>query len=180
MEQINIIEKEIYIDVREKDEFKIEHIPNSLNIPLSQFENLAKPLLNFLSHHHENTPVYFVCRSGNRANMSAKMALKMLEDHPLANLTAQSIKVLEGGILKWKNDNKPLQCSNKADCKSLSIMRQTHLVAGLMALSGTLLGIFFHSTFLALPIIVGTGLSLSGLTGFCGMSKILEIMPWNK
>jgi hypothetical protein len=49
-----------------------------------------------------------------------------------------------------------------------------------MAFSGTLLGTIMHPYFYILPGFVGLGLMMAGLTGWCGMAKLLAYMPWNK
>ncbi|MDR8242161.1 DUF2892 domain-containing protein, partial [Acinetobacter baumannii] len=31
-----------------------------------------------------------------------------------------------------------------------------------------------------IPGFVGAGLMLAGMTGWCGMAKLLAVMPWNR
>jgi hypothetical protein len=45
---------------------------------------------------------------------------------------------------------------------------------------GTLLGLFAHPGFFAIPAVVGAGLSFAGITGFCGMARLLAHAPWNR
>lgn len=157
----------VIIDVREKDEYLAEHIPNSINLPLSHFSTQAPGVL----FHLINSPITIMCRSGKRA----QMALDMIQQFAMP-YEGQAC-VFTGGMIQWKKENRPITTINS---KAMPIMRQTHLAAGLLALVGTLLGVFLHPTFFILPGIVGAGLSLSGLTGFCGMSILLSKMPWNK
>ena len=43
-----------------------------------------------------------------------------------------------------------------------------------------MLGLSVSPWFLALPAIVGAGLTLAGITGFCGMTRVLMRAPWNR
>ena len=52
--------------------------------------------------------------------------------------------------------------------------------AGGMAFLGTLLGILVSSWFLAVPLFVGAGLLTAGITGFCGLARVLAHAPWNR
>jgi hypothetical protein len=52
--------------------------------------------------------------------------------------------------------------------------------AGSLAVVGTLLGLFVSPWFFAVPAFVGAGLITAGLTGFCGMARILMRAPWNR
>jgi hypothetical protein len=58
--------------------------------------------------------------------------------------------------------------------------QQVRLGAGLLVLLGLVLAATVNRWFLAIPAFVGCGLTLSGLTGFCGMGYILMKMPWNQ
>ena len=62
----------------------------------------------------------------------------------------------------------------------IEIMRQVQIVAGSLVLIGVILGYFVTPAFYALPAFVGAGLLFAGISGFCGMAKLLAIMPWNR
>ncbi|MFU2115194.1 DUF2892 domain-containing protein [[Pasteurella] aerogenes] len=59
-------------------------------------------------------------------------------------------------------------------------MRQVQIVAGSLVLIGVLLGWTTNAAFYLLSCFVGTGLLFAGITGFCGMARLLDKMPWNK
>ena len=61
----------------------------------------------------------------------------------------------------------------------LDLMRQVQLIAGGLVLLGVTLGITISPWFLGISGFVGMGLMLAGLTGFCGLAKVLMLMPWN-
>ncbi len=54
------------------------------------------------------------------------------------------------------------------------------IVAGSLVVLGTLLGVTVAPGFYALSAFVGAGLVFAGVTGFCGMERILALMPWNR
>jgi len=62
----------------------------------------------------------------------------------------------------------------------MELQRQVQIGAGSLAFVGTLLGLFVSPWFLAVPAFVGAGLITAGVTGFCGMARILRRAPWNR
>lgn len=59
-------------------------------------------------------------------------------------------------------------------------MRQVQIAAGLLILCGVVLGYSVSSGFFLLSGFVGAGLLFAGVTGFCGMARLLKVMPWNR
>ena len=49
-----------------------------------------------------------------------------------------------------------------------------------MILLGVILGTFVAPEWYALSGFVGAGLIMAGVTGFCGLARVLMKMPWNK
>ena len=69
----------------------------------------------------------------------------------------------------------------KTDAKApLEIMRQVQMIAGLLILAGVVLSLTVAQGFVALSAFVGAGLFMAGATGWCGMAKLLALMPWNR
>ena len=58
-------------------------------------------------------------------------------------------------------------------------MRQVQIGAGSLVLIGVVLGALVLPGFYALSGVVGAGLLIAGVTGFCGMARVLGVMPWN-
>ncbi|MGE0851286.1 MAG: DUF2892 domain-containing protein [Hyphomicrobiaceae bacterium] len=54
------------------------------------------------------------------------------------------------------------------------------LVAGSLILLGVGLGQFIAPVFYGLAALVGAGLTFAGVSGWCGMAKLLALMPWNR
>ena len=157
---------ELIIDVRESDEFRAERVPGSLHLPLSQLEMIAPGILKPLSH----CSLTILCRGGTRA----LIAFEKLQAMNL--IDPASARVFEGGILEWKRQGRPVEGGAGG---ILPLMRQVQLVAGLLVLTGALLALFVDPRWIYLTLFVGTGLTVAGSTGFCGMALLLQKMPWN-
>jgi hypothetical protein len=54
------------------------------------------------------------------------------------------------------------------------------IAAGSLVLLGIALAVLVSPWFSALAAFVGAGLIIAGITGFCGMAKLLLYMPWNR
>ena len=57
---------------------------------------------------------------------------------------------------------------------------EVQIVAGALVLAGVALGFGVHPAFFGLSAFVGAGLAFAGLTGFCGMARVLALAPWNR
>ncbi len=88
-------ESALIVDVREPDEFRTGHIPNSINIPLSALRARLSELEKF-----RDRPIVVSCRTSQR---SAKAAMTLRKHN------FQSVHVLAGGILAWQSENLPTQ-----------------------------------------------------------------------
>jgi rhodanese-related sulfurtransferase len=157
--------KDIILDVREKDEYKAEYIEGSINIPLSTL-SLNKVKIDDLN---KDSKVTVMCLSGKRAQLALDEISKFQE--------CENFNIYLGGITEWKKSgNDVITVKNN----HLPIMRQVQLIAGGLVAMFSLLALFVKPEFLYGSLFVGLGLSFAGLTGFCGMAKVLAIMPWNK
>jgi rhodanese-related sulfurtransferase len=154
----------ILIDVREVIEYKACSIPNSRHLPLSQV-TIDKAHLP----EHRNKKLVFHCKSGKRSMMACEKLISEGINFDIWNL--------EGGIESWKKKN--LTIISTKDI--ISLERQVHIAISLFVLSGLSLNYFLEdSLYLILPLIAGIGLLNSGITGWCGLAKLISKMPWNK
>ena len=85
--------------------------------------------------------------------------------------------LLDGGLDAWSAVGLPLEVNRKAP---LEVMRQVQIAAGVLVLVGVTLGLLVHPGFFGLAAFVGAGLTVAGLTGFCGMARLLALAPWNR
>jgi rhodanese-related sulfurtransferase len=84
---------------------------------------------------------------------------------------------LTGGIDGWAAAGLPVEVDRG---KPIEIMRQVQIAAGVLVLTGVILGLLVAPGFFGLSAFVGAGLTFAGLTGWCGMAKLLAVMPWNR
>ncbi|TCZ73336.1 rhodanese-like domain-containing protein [Flaviaesturariibacter aridisoli] len=61
------LEDAVIVDVRTPDEYRQQHIPNAVNIPLDQLA------VRFADIRSWGKPVVFYCRVGNRSGMAVSM-----------------------------------------------------------------------------------------------------------
>ncbi|MFC3173791.1 rhodanese family protein [Novosphingobium bradum] len=147
----------LLVDIRDPDEYARVHIPCARNVPLARLGRI------------EDAPeVIFHCRSGMRTTASAQA---------LAACTDAPVYLMEGGLDAWRRAG--LDCRVDRG-QPLEIMRQVQIGAGTLALLGVLLGLTVSPAGFGLSAFVGAGLLVAGLTGWCGMARLLALMPWNR
>ena len=95
----------------------------------------------------------------------------------LAEAASCEAYIVEGGIEAWKKAGLPVVRDRS---QPIEIQRQVMIAAGSLVLLGVLLGQFVPPAFYAVPALVGAGLIFAGITGWCGMAKLLALMPWNR
>jgi rhodanese-related sulfurtransferase len=148
------------IDVRTPAEFLEMHVPFARNVPLDQLDPRQ------IAKEHAGDRYYLICRSGSRGKQACeKLAAAALE-----------VVNVEGGTLAWEAAGLPLVRGPA----TISLERQVRIAAGVLVLSGALLGYFVHPYWIALVAFVGAGLVFSGITNTCGMGMLLARMPWNQ
>lgn len=151
----------VLIDVREKMEHQSACIDGSCLMPMDQVSIKHLP--------KADVPIVFYCRSGKR---SLAVCQQLLAHDPSLDVCS-----LDGGILAWQQAGFPLKCTSK---KRLPIDQQTQIVTGFLCFSGVMLGTFWDSRFYIFPGFIGCGLIFAGITGWCGMAKLIAKMPWNR
>ena len=147
------------IDVREPMEYAGGHIAGSLNVPLSRITQADLP----------RGPLVLVCQSGNRSAKALAQLLQQGHPDPLAEL--------EGGIPAWQQAGLPVRKLNNAP---LPLMRQVQIAAGSLVLLGLILSNTVAPGWILLTWFVGAGLVFAGVSGICGMARLLAVMPWNR
>lgn len=153
----------VLVDVREPVEHASEHITPSTLIPQGRIEPSNLPKVK------DEQKLVLHCRSGNRSGQAGRKLL---------DAGYETVYHLAGGIEGWKSAGLPVERS--ATAPPIDVMRQVQIVAGSLVLLGVLLGAFVWPWFLVLSGFVGAGLTFAGATGFCGMAKLLALMPWNR
>lgn len=151
----------VLVDIRGADEYAREHIAQAKHIPMDQLSSQGIP------NNNANT-VIFHCRSGHRTAINAAA---------LDNCVTCEMYILEGGIDGWKKAGLPVVADTN---QPLELQRQVQIGAGMMILVGVLLGSAVSPWLYAIAGFVGAGLLVAGVTGFCGLARVLMKMPWNK
>jgi len=95
--------------------------------------------------------------------------LRQNHPHPVTDL--------QGGIPSWQQAGLPLRRLANAP---LPLMRQVQIAAGSLLLLGLTLSNLVAPAWILLTWFVAAGLVFAGVSGFCGMARLLALMPWNR
>ncbi len=87
-------EEATVVDIRNRDDFKSGHLPNSINIPARDLEKRLSELQAY-----KEKPVILICKTGTTAGASGALMTKQ----GFTNLNK-----LRGGITEWQASNLPL------------------------------------------------------------------------
>lgn len=151
----------VLVDIRGADEYAREHIAGAKHMPMEQLSSTGMA-------NSDANAVIFHCNSGNRTVMNATV---------LDNCASCDVFILEGGLDGWRKAGLPVVKDAK---QPLELQRQVQIGAGSMILLGVILGTTVAPGWYALSGFVGAGLIMAGVTGFCGLARMLLVMPWNK
>lgn len=149
----------ILVDIRNDDEHARERIPGAINIPLARIEDVSAT----------TGPIIYHCRSGMRTEANASVLAAAAQDRPC--------QILEGGLDAWRAAGHQTSIDRK---QPIEVIRQVQLIAGALVLLGAILAATVSPAFVALSGFVGAGLMVAGATGWCGMARLLRLMPWNR
>ena len=152
----------VLIDVREPAEHRAEHIEGANLLPLAQVRAASLPGV-------PGKKVVVHCLKGGRGSQACE---KLLTENPLLE-----IYNLEGGINAWSTAGFPVKRSGSF---LLPLDRQVQLTIGTCVLAAAALTYFVDPIFLLVAAVIGTGLIIAGLTGFCGLARLIALMPWNQ
>jgi rhodanese-related sulfurtransferase len=153
--------KVMLVDIREADEFARAHIPGARSQPLSAFEAAHLAI-------DPDADVVFTCRTGMRTAGAC--------DRLAARVSGNAF-VLDGGLDAWTRAGLPVERNPAAP---MELNRQVQITAGLMILTGVVLGFLVSPLWFGLSGFVGAGLTFAGLSGTCAMARLLMLMPWNR
>lgn len=148
------------IDIRGADEHARERIQGAENWPLDQLapKSLTNPKGMIVYH----------CKTGMRTGANAQK---------LAEAASCEAFIVEGGLDAWKKSGLPVLADTS---QPIEVNRQVQITAGALVLSGVVLGAAVSPVFYLLSAFVGAGLMMAGITGWCGMARLLAFMPWNR
>lgn len=155
------------VDVRTPAEYRAGHVAGAISM---QLEELAPEKL-----HHKlgdagvgnERPLFLTCHAGVRARQAAER---------LKHAGFENVYLLEGGTEAWMKTGLPIQrCGN-----TISLERQVQIVIGALLVLKVFFGFTVHQLFFALIPLIGAGLIVAGITRWCGMARLIAMMPWNR
>jgi rhodanese-related sulfurtransferase len=149
------------IDVREPAEHMASHIEGSESFPLSKLKG------EDIKHGKSAYIIY--CQKGSRGKSACE---KLLAHNPDLN-----IYNISGGINEWVNEGYNVR---KGDKSILPLDRQVQLSISTLLLAFCALSLTISTAFIWPIIFIATGLFVAGATGFCGLARVIALMPWNQ
>lgn len=152
----------VLVDVREPAEHASENIPGATLLPLGRINKSVLPTF-------VGKKLVIHCRKGGRGGSACE---KLLAEDP-----SLEIYNLQGGIEAWNAAGLTVASSGKP---FLPLDRQVQLTIGLLLIAGSMLGTIFSPAWFLLTGFIGAGLTVAGLTGFCGLAILMAKMPWNQ
>ena len=153
----------VLVDIRERDEHLREKISGARHHAVSVLDRDHPARAG-------DEVLIFHCKSGARTRQNAERIASGMPD------SVESY-ILDGGIDAWRKAGLPVAIDRR---QPIPTMRQVQIVAGSLVLLGVVLGATVAPAFYALSGFVGAGLVFAGVSGFCGMERILALMPWNR
>mgnify|MGYP001826302231 CR=1 FL=1 len=155
------------VDVRTPAEYRSAHAAGSVSIPLDQLspEKLVMRLGD--SRAGRDQPLYLTCQSGLRARQAAERLMQS---------GLENLYLLDGGTEAWMKAGLPMRRCGSA----ISLERQVQITIGTLLVLKVLFGFTIHELFFAAIPIIGAGLIVAGVTRWCGLSRLISMMPWNR
>jgi len=151
------------LDVRTPPEYASVHVPGARLAPLDHLDVAA-----ILARHRAGSPIFVLCQAG----MRARQAIEQFERAGCSDCV-----LVEGGTQAWIDAGLPVHRGARGP---LPLLRQVQIVAGSLSAAGAILALTVNPWFAILPLLVGCGLLIAGITGACGMALLLARMPWNR
>jgi rhodanese-related sulfurtransferase len=153
------------IDVRTPMEYADVHAEGARLVPLDRLDPAA---VMASRTGRADEPLFVICRSGPRA-------AKACEAFRAAGF--RNVLNVVGGTDAWERRGPAVVRGRR---RVISLERQVRIAAGLLVVTGVLLGWLLHPVFYAISAFVGAGLVFAGVTDTCGMGMLLARMPWNR
>jgi rhodanese-related sulfurtransferase len=155
------------LDVRTGMEYRSGHIPGAKLLTLDEIsdESLNEQLGDPKQGDH--TPIYITCQSGFRA----QQAVGKLYQRGYKNIV-----LVEGGTEGWEKAGLPMKRCGKV----ISLERQVQIVIGSLLLLKVFFGFTLHELFFVAGAVIGVGLIMAGVTRWCGLVRLIAMLPWNR
>lgn len=150
------------LDVRAAAEFEHAHIVGAYHVPLHLLGEHAAEIRTV-----DEPGIVLVCQSGQRARRA---------DDVLRHAGMAGLQVLDGGMAAWQQAGLPVARVTAR----VSIERQVRILAGTLVAAGGAAALFANPWWAVVPLAVGSGLVVAGVTDTCGMGLLLARLPFNR
>ena len=155
------------IDVRGPAEYRAGHVAGAKLIPLDDLTVDALAENELFDDIEHACPVYLTCHAGLRAQQAAER---------LIEAGYHNVALLEGGTQAWQNAGLPIKRCGFA----ISLERQVQIAIGMLLLLKVIFGFTVSELFFAAIPVIGAGLIVAGITNWCGLSRLIALLPWNQ
>lgn len=152
------------IDVRTPAEHRALHAAGVRLFPLDRF---APGEVIAARGPAASAPVVVFCQGGTRARTAADQ---------LVAAGCTQVEVVDGGTKAWAAANLPVM----RGAATFGLERQVRTIIGVGVLTGALLAVFVHPSWAFLAAFFGAGLTMAGITDWCGLALLIQKMPWNR
>ena len=153
----------VLVDIREPAEHARESIEGARLVPLKRIDTH-----DFTPDQARHSVVIFHCQSGGRTDANAVK---------LAACGFRKAYVPREEISSWKAAGLPTKLDRS---KPIELQHQVQIAAGTLILLAFILAITISPWFVGLAAFVGAGLVFAGNSCWCGMARLLRVMPWNR
>lgn len=157
----------VLVDVRTPGEYRAGHAAGARLVPLDELDPAALPGQLADCAIGRDRTLYLICHSGARAAQAAAR---------LADAGYRRLAVVEGGTAAWERSGLPMRrCAG-----AIALERQVQIAVGLLLVLKVIFGFAVHELFFVVAALIGAGLIVAGVTRWCGMARLLALMPWNR
>jgi rhodanese-related sulfurtransferase len=152
------------LDVRTQPEYDAVHVAGARLLPLDELDAAA-----FLRRRGDgDRPLYVICQSGMRSR-------KAIEKFRQAGF--QGCVNVERGTEGWLDAGLPVE---RGQARVLPLIRQVQIVIGGLTAAGAALALWMNPSFAWIPLLMGCGVLMAGLTGACPLAMVMAKLPWNR
>ena len=155
------------IDVRTPAEFRAGHAVGARLVPLDELDPQDLTTNLQQSGAGDEKPLYITCQAGFRAQQAAER---------LRSAGYRKLVLIEGGTEAWQKAGLPMERSENA----ISLERQVQIAIGILLVLKVFFGFTIHELFFAMIPLIGVGLIFAGATRWCGMARLVRMLPWNR
>jgi rhodanese-related sulfurtransferase len=155
------------LDVRSPAEYRAGHIKGALSLPLDELDSDSLAQRLGVPGIGKDVPLYLTCQSGARAEQAAEK---------LSDTGHRNLMLLRGGTEEWRRKGLPMRGTPGA----LSLEQQVQVTIGALLILKVVFGFTVNELFFVFGALIGAGLITAGLTRWCGLARLLALMPWNR